>query len=51
MTLNEIKAKATLKGLSMADIAKELEMSRVWMYNRINKQDEDTLKKIEKILA
>lgn len=50
MKLNEIKSIVALKGLTMSKLAIMIGVERRTMYNRIKKNDEETLKKIEKVL-
>lgn len=50
MKLNEIKSIVALKGLTMSKLAILIGAERRTMYNRIKNNDEETLKKIEKVL-
>jgi len=48
--LNKIKIKCINKGLTMTELAIELEISREYMYRKIKKKDVDLFERIEKIL-
>lgn len=47
MTLDEIKVKTILKGMTMTELAKKININRRTLYIHIKKQNKNTLKKIE----
>ena len=47
MNLKQIKIECLNRNITMTELAKKLNISRVWLYNRIQKQDEETLIKIK----
>lgn len=49
MNLKQIKIECLNRNITMTELAKKLNVSRVWLYNRIQKQDEETLIKIKNI--
>lgn len=50
MTLNQIRAKAILKNLSMTELATALGMNRRTLYLHIKRQEETTIKSIKNFL-
>jgi DNA-binding Lrp family transcriptional regulator len=49
VNLKQIKIECLNRNITMTELAKKLNISRVWLYNRIQKQDEETLIKIKNI--
>lgn len=51
MTLEKLKIQCIKKNTTIADVAKNIGMSRQWLYNRLRKKDEATIEKIKNLLS
>ncbi len=51
MTLNEIRIETLKKGITMTKLSEMIEVERRKMYLKIEKNDEDTITKIKKVLG
>lgn len=49
MNLKQIKIECLNHNITMSELAKKLNISRVWLYNRIQKKDSKTIEKIQEI--
>lgn len=49
MNLKQVKIECLNHNITMSELAKKLNISRVWLYNRIQKGDSKTIKKIQDI--
>jgi transcriptional regulator with XRE-family HTH domain len=49
MDLKQVKIECLNHNITMSELAKKLNISRVWLYNRIQKKDSKTIKKIQDI--
>lgn len=48
MNLKQVKIQCLKQNISMTVLAKELNISRTWLYNRIKKNDPKLIKELEK---
>lgn len=51
MTLEKLRVQCIKKNTTIAEVAKNIGISRQWLYNRIRKKDKATIKKIKKFLS
>ncbi|MFR4518552.1 MAG: hypothetical protein ACLUBL_08480 [Fusobacterium sp.] len=49
MDLKQVKIECLNHNITMSELAKKLSISRVWLYNRIQKKDSETIKKIQDV--
>lgn len=51
MTLEKLKVQCIKKNVTIVDVAKNIGISRQWLYNRIKKGDKATIEKIKNFLS